>query len=373
MRLGEILNHRYQVTAKLGCGSRSTVWLARDLFRWKWQVAEYVAIKISVAGEVANGDIDTDELHFLQHTTKASKQHPGYEFVRTIRGHFQIRSAAGQHLCLTLEPLRENLAMLKYHFTDNLISVRLLKVIAAMVLNGLDYLHSECGIIHTDLSDNNIIFSFAEKTRRSILEHHSRTEYSDPLPVKRLADRTVYQPHTNFGALIPNIGGAVITDFDASAYGEGNWDRNHDIQPVRLKAPEVLLRAGFSYSADIWNFGALLCGMVEGKPLFDDASQQDRGADIYEALSFARMIAILGPPPQALLDRGERVADFYDEEKRFKFPDLVPKDCSFETFFTRVEGEDKEKLVAFARRMLKWLPEERETAKELVDDEWTQL
>lgn len=31
IRLGQILNGRYQVTTKLGYGARSTVWLARDL------------------------------------------------------------------------------------------------------------------------------------------------------------------------------------------------------------------------------------------------------------------------------------------------------------------------------------------------------
>ena len=30
-RIGEILNNRYQIATKLGHGSRSTVWLARDL------------------------------------------------------------------------------------------------------------------------------------------------------------------------------------------------------------------------------------------------------------------------------------------------------------------------------------------------------
>jgi hypothetical protein len=33
-RLGEILNGRYQVATKLGYGTSSTVWLARDLFQW---------------------------------------------------------------------------------------------------------------------------------------------------------------------------------------------------------------------------------------------------------------------------------------------------------------------------------------------------
>lgn len=32
-RLGEVLNNRYQIATKLGYGTGSTVWLARDLFQ----------------------------------------------------------------------------------------------------------------------------------------------------------------------------------------------------------------------------------------------------------------------------------------------------------------------------------------------------
>ena len=31
---GDIFHHRYEMTAKLGCGSCSTVWLARDIKRY---------------------------------------------------------------------------------------------------------------------------------------------------------------------------------------------------------------------------------------------------------------------------------------------------------------------------------------------------
>jgi hypothetical protein len=36
IRLGQLLNGRYQVATKLGYGANSTVWLARDLNRYKF-------------------------------------------------------------------------------------------------------------------------------------------------------------------------------------------------------------------------------------------------------------------------------------------------------------------------------------------------
>lgn len=35
-----------------------------------------------------------------------------------------------------------------------------------------------------------------------------------------------------------------------------------------------------------------------------------------------------------------------------------------------LEGENKEKFMIFMRKMLQWRPEDRKTAKELLDDGW---
>ncbi|KAK4553690.1 hypothetical protein LTR86_009188 [Recurvomyces mirabilis] len=368
MHIGEVLEHRYQVTAKLGCGARSTVWLARDLWCWRWKPDVYVAIKVSVTGDTDEAGAGPEELVKLQHIRLANRRHPGRDLVRILLGHFRLKGPAGQHLCMVFEPLREPLGLIKYKFTTEMISVPLLKVVARQVLQALDYLHNECHIIHCDLSESNIIFSFAEDSRNSILNQHSKDERTDPLPVKRLIDRVIYLPHNDFGPLVPHIGAAIVTDFDSSVRGNGDDDRNHDIQPQGFTAPEVMLRAGWSYSADIWNFGALLCGLMEGKPLFDDA-EREYWHEFYEPLSMARMIAFMGAPPKELLERSARLATFFEDDV-FKFPRLVPEDCSIDTFFTRIEGDEKENFVAFATRMFTWLPENRATATELLADPW---
>ena len=44
-RIGEILNDRYQIATKLGHGSRSSVWLARDLYQF---VLAYSHFKVHI-------------------------------------------------------------------------------------------------------------------------------------------------------------------------------------------------------------------------------------------------------------------------------------------------------------------------------------
>lgn len=53
-RLGEVLNGRYQVATKLGYGSSSTLWLARDLFQLVLALAQFLAA--SSINMISDGD-----------------------------------------------------------------------------------------------------------------------------------------------------------------------------------------------------------------------------------------------------------------------------------------------------------------------------
>ncbi len=74
--------------------------------------------------------------------------------------------------------------------------------------------------------------------------------------------RAVYLCHNDFGdfdgkpalkKMFPKI-----TDFGLAERGDQPGPRIHPIQPAHCHAPEVLLGTGWSYSADIWNFGIMV-------------------------------------------------------------------------------------------------------------------
>ena len=55
----------------------------------------------------------------------------------------------------------------------------------------------------------------------------------------------------------------------------------------------------------------------------------------------------------------------------FKYPKLAPSEpITFSNHTPFLQGEDKRLFIEFASKMLRWLPEERLTAKELYDDPW---
>lgn len=55
----------------------------------------------------------------------------------------------------------------------------------------------------------------------------------------------------------------------------------------------------------------------------------------------------------------------------FKFPSLIPsEEFNLPNVTPFLLGEDKRLFLDFARKMLRWEPEERPTAKELYNDPW---
>lgn len=85
-----------------------------------------------------------------------------------------------------------------------------------------------------------------------------KEEENDPTPAKVYDNRCIY-PHRNFGNLRGPPGHPKIADFELAVKSPDDGMYNHPIQPDLLQAPEVILRAGLSCSADIWNLGVMVC------------------------------------------------------------------------------------------------------------------
>lgn len=85
------------------------------------------------------------------------------------------------------------------------------------------------------------------------------------MPQKVSDDRITYLSHNDFGhlRLIKDTPALMkifpkITDFGLAQRGNKEEPLIHPIQVDHCHAPEVLLGTGWSYSADIWNFGVMV-------------------------------------------------------------------------------------------------------------------
>lgn len=80
---------------------------------------------------------------------QSSKGHPGRDAVRTLLDAFYIDGPGDKHHCLVHPPLFESiLTFLRRNPVERLPSVIVVVVLQRLFL-ALDFLHTECQIIHT--------------------------------------------------------------------------------------------------------------------------------------------------------------------------------------------------------------------------------
>ncbi|RIB05930.1 kinase-like domain-containing protein [Gigaspora rosea] len=152
VKIGDIFSEgRYVVIRKLGWGHFSTVWLAKDNRRNR-----HVALKV-VKSAPHYTETALDEIKLLQKIVDANPDAPGRRHVVELLDHFQHRGPNGVHVCMVFEVLGENLLSLIKRYNHRGIPAHLVKQITKQVLMGLDYMHRECGIIHTDLKPENVL------------------------------------------------------------------------------------------------------------------------------------------------------------------------------------------------------------------------
>lgn len=72
---------------------------------------------------------------------------------------FSHATSEASHVCIVFEPLGENLLALIERNKKKGVPRALVKLIAHQVLLGLQYLHDECDLVHTDIKPENICAS----------------------------------------------------------------------------------------------------------------------------------------------------------------------------------------------------------------------
>lgn len=89
------------------------------------------------------------ELNVSRLVGQANPSHRGLSYVRTIVDSFTISGLHGNHICLVYEAMREPLWLFERRCKRGRFTLGLLKGYLRLLLTGLDYLHTECHIIHT--------------------------------------------------------------------------------------------------------------------------------------------------------------------------------------------------------------------------------
>ncbi|KRZ59491.1 SRSF protein kinase 1 [Trichinella nativa] len=201
VNLGDVLNGHYYVIRKIGWGHFSTVWLGWDvnhLFHSSLSSKQFVALKIVKSAE-HYAETAQDEIKllnsFCELIEKSERGDFSYELnediqlllnfrasipfrndcsvVEKVRNsdpddskrdrvinmldHFTILGDHGIHVCMVFEVLGHNLLRMIIQTNYRGIPIPQVKRIMKQVLEGVEYLHNKCKIIHTDIKPENVL------------------------------------------------------------------------------------------------------------------------------------------------------------------------------------------------------------------------
>lgn len=314
-------------------------------------------------------------------------KHPGYSHVRFMLEAFTLKGKYGDHLCVVYDVLREPIDECRDKYLGGAFSSTKLRVLLPALLHGLDYMHSECHVVHTDLKADNIMMGLGNDPN-GVLERFAQHQHSHPAP-RKPADshdgHVIYQSCSDLllvgdkdnGKSMSDavLASAKITDIGLAEWGDRGL-QHKAIQSNAFTCPEVLLGVGWSYPADIWNLGVMLWDLIESHGLFDHIKTQPGQYKAEEHL--ALMIVLLGMPPNDYLDRGLKTSKYFTWDKEQKewvfnnqkklkeFKDVL----SWDQAITHMQGDNKASFIDFAKKMIAWVPEERWTAKQLLEHPW---
>ncbi|XP_041112153.1 SRSF protein kinase 2-like [Polyodon spathula] len=148
VKIGDLFNGRYHVIRKLGWGHFSTVWLC-----WDIQGKGFVAMKVVKSAQHYT-ETAVDEIKLLRCVRESDPGDPYRDMAVQLIDDFKISGVNGIHVCMVFQVLGHHLQTgCRRSDCCSLCA----SLCAVQVLQGLDYLHSKCKIIHTDIKPENIL------------------------------------------------------------------------------------------------------------------------------------------------------------------------------------------------------------------------
>lgn len=276
IRIGEIMNGRYQVQATLGKGMFSGVARAVDIASKK-----LVAIKMMRNNDALRkgGYVEIAILQKLNDADPENRKH-----IVKFERHFEHQG----HLCLAFENLSLNLREVLRKFGNNVgINLSATRAYAHQMFVALAHMR-KCTIIHADIKPDNILVSLGGHplTRERIA--HSVTQVNESRNVLKICD----------------LGTAIDKSDAATAHNE--------ITPYLVsrfyRAPEIILGVPYDYAVDMWSIGCTLYELYTGKILFTGDSNNQMLKAIME---------IRGKFSTKLIKRGQLTHLHFDEMGNF--------------------------------------------------------
>jgi len=247
----------YCIIRDMGVGTFGRVVECANVLPYCHPSKKIVAIKVvrNIPKYVAEAEIEAD---ILRRYVKVNRSYEGFDRIVYMYDSFRFRS----HYCIVFEPLGMSLYDFQRKTNYKPMVVHDILRIGEDMKRALEFLHQRCSLIHADLKLENILFDI-------------------PFPVSDTRKRDFRFPRVK----LIDFGGAVHVDYPPDDEDAGQMMKNVQIINTRqYRAPEVTLRAGWSYSSDLWSLGCIMMELLGGDLLFQTHNEHEHIALIQKMI-----------------------------------------------------------------------------------------
>ncbi|KAL8938123.1 MAG: hypothetical protein Q9216_004062 [Gyalolechia sp. 2 TL-2023] len=368
---------RYRVVHKLGYGSYSTVWLARDCI-----ADRYVSIKFLTA----NASKSTREAQMLGRANRASPKYLHHNFVPPLLDEFNVIGPNGQHRCLVSSVLGPTVSDLKQSFTCDLLPLDIAKRTTVQLALALAGIHA-CDMVHGDIHLRNLAWKSLDFDSWPLPQVYERLGSPIKQAVVRFDARALGPEVPPYAVLPADLlqleifpGDSLsILDFGGASFTSESRTQWHT--PLRLQAPEALLGESVGQPADVWAFACTVFELFDNKSLFR-GSMPNADDILFE------IVDALGRFPDDWWAKWKYRWEFYEDDGTKKTADLTEDYQNTKSLAVRInrmrssppaarkaERLDEEDLAGLQQLLtecLRYNPAERVTAQDILNLDWIQ-
>lgn len=206
------------------------------------------------------------------------------------------------------------------------------------LLDGLQFLHEEMKLTHTDLKPENLLLENAS--------YESCFNTKKGVRYKLLLDSNIQ-----------------IIDFGSATYDHSHHSRTIQTRPYR--APEVVLKMDWNNSCDIWSCGCIILEIFNGDLLFYTHSSLEH---------MAMMERLLGPFPKDFIGKSTVYEDYFNRHGEVRFSKTVDELILPLRDYMEPSGDEPiEQLYDLLKKLLQYIPENRCSAREALKHPFFEL
>ncbi|KAJ7178159.1 kinase-like protein [Mycena filopes] len=359
-------DQRYTIMRKLGWGMHSSTWLARDKVD-----NGFVAVKALTGHMTAE---NARHIYWESQALRLMRFHPQSPHCVRLLAEFTLpgRGSAGTHLCFVLPVYGGDVGALATS-CNGPFELPTAKRIILHLLRGIVHAHSR-EVVDTDIKLDNIVFTTELETtdiERWLKEDPSR-RHPPESSKDGVVQAAVSQPLPMISTELARRATYALSDFGCALSSKLHDDRRITAAPVW--APESWLSGKWDLPADIWSFGCLVFELVAGAPLFHYGLNEELDLTEVEGMLYQMLLFSNDPVFKAAqLSVWPLAGEYFDASCNLKKnPELiqVPLEHKLLWHNEALSSEDLSAIAQLIHRCLRFNPDDRATAAELLQDAW---